>query len=183
MYVDAATACNDLSFALGDTASGTNLVSRSWSVRVTQFDCGSENLAPSGCVQYLYGDNSGTIQSFNYQGTYHLADQRQKICFRREKGNCRMCYSHVSSIADIQVSGGTANKQESETCCQYKGADGKGTKYDCLLIPGLSTTKGKALNFKGEPNGVCGGGALATKATVVDTTKQKTLCSKNSNIR
>ena len=89
-----------------------------------------------------------------------------------------MCYSHVSSIADIQVSGGTAAKQESATCCQYKGADGKGTKYDCILIPGLSTTKGKALNFKGEPNGICGGGGLATKVTAVTVNKQVTLCSK-----
>ena len=86
MYVDADQACNDLAFLLGDTANGASLASRSWSVRVTQYDCGSPNLAPSGCVQYLYGNQNGVFQSYNYGGGYHLADQRQKICFRREKG-------------------------------------------------------------------------------------------------
>ena len=106
MYVDSSQACNDLTFLLGDTGIDTSLVTRSWSVRVTQLECGSNALAPSGCVQYYYGSSSGTVQSFNWVGqTYHLADQNQKICFRREKGNCKICYSHVSGLNDIQISG------------------------------------------------------------------------------
>ena len=50
MYVDASEACNDLVFLLGDRAFDTDLSTRSWSVRVTQLECGSNNLAPSGML-------------------------------------------------------------------------------------------------------------------------------------
>ena len=83
--MDASEACNDLVFLLGDRAFDTDLSTRSWSVRVTQLECGSNNLAPSGmfikriiiishisinlltgCTQYFYGDSSGTVNSYNY---------------------------------------------------------------------------------------------------------------------
>ena len=106
VYVDASDACNDLNFLLGDTAAtGTTLASRSWSVRVTQYECGSQLLAPPGCTQYFYGDSTGSFQSYNYQGNYHLANQNQNICMRRERGNCRICYS-APTVDDFQVSGG-----------------------------------------------------------------------------
>ena len=104
VYVDANKACNDLSFILGQTGYEATLASRSWSIRVTQFDCGYENLAPAGCTQYFYGSDKGTVKSYNWEGNYHLADQNQVACIRREKGNCRMCYSTELSN-DIQVSG------------------------------------------------------------------------------
>lgn len=34
VYVDANTACNDLNFQFGNTAVGTTIPSRSWSVKV-----------------------------------------------------------------------------------------------------------------------------------------------------
>ena len=173
MYVDADKACNDLAFLLGNTASGTALATRSWSVRVTQFDCGSPNLAPSGCVQYFYGVQDSIIQSYNYGGGYHLANQRQKICFRREKGNCKICYSSVSSIADVEISGAIDAKQYTKQCCGYGGDE---SLYDCLQIPSLLTTKGKQLNFNG--NGICGMGGISTKSEVVTAANQKTICTK-----
>ena len=173
MYVDANQACNDLAFLLGNTADGTTLATRSWSIRVTQYDCGSPNLAPSGCVQYFYGVQNDIIQSYNYGGGYHLADQRQKICFRREKGNCKICYSSVSSIADLEISGAIDAKQYTKSCCSYK-ADGMGSNYDCLQIPSLLTTKGKQLNFNG--NAICGMGGISSKSEVVTAANQKTLC-------
>ena len=81
MYVDAsANYCNTLSFALGST-SGT---SRSWSIQVTQYECDYNNLAPTGCTQYYFGQSSGTFRTFNYQGGSgkHLASQNQNVCFR-----------------------------------------------------------------------------------------------------
>lgn len=55
-----------------------------FSVQVTQFSCRFPNLAPTGCVQYLFGQDSGMIRSFNYQGGegQHLANQDQQICIR-----------------------------------------------------------------------------------------------------
>jgi len=56
MYVDANVACNDLSILLGQNPNGVaSVASRSWSIRVTQLECGSNLLAPSGCTQYFYG--------------------------------------------------------------------------------------------------------------------------------
>lgn len=176
MYVDASEACNELVFLLGDRAFDTDLSTRSWSVRVTQLECGSNNLAPAGCTQYFYGDSSGTVSSYNYQGNdYHLADQRQRMCFRREKGNCKLCYSHITSINDVQVSGAIADKQYTKTCCSYK-TDGMGTNYDCLQFGDLSTVNGQALKLA--QNGICGGGAFVTDSAVVTAANQKTLCTK-----
>ena len=53
MYVDASEACNELVFLLGDRAFDTDLSTRSWSVRVTQLECGSNNLAPAGITYIL----------------------------------------------------------------------------------------------------------------------------------
>jgi hypothetical protein len=122
VYVDAATACNELAFQLGTNAVDTTLSSRSWSIRVTQFDCGSNNLAPSGCTQWFYGQDTAVVTSYNWDGSYHLADQNQVACIRREKGNCRICYS-TTAITDIQISGkltDTAKLQNHNTTKVYR---------------------------------------------------------------
>ncbi len=62
VYVDASESCNTLAFILGQTAVDTNLATRSWSVRVTQYQCDYPNLAPKGCTQYFYGSDSGTFK-------------------------------------------------------------------------------------------------------------------------
>ena len=38
-------------------------------------------------------NSSGIVQTFNYEGGMHLANQNQNICIRREKNQCRICYS------------------------------------------------------------------------------------------
>ena len=58
-------------------------------LQITQYDCNYENLAPSGCNQYFFGSTSGMVQSFNYDGGTHLADQNQNMCIRTERGNCK----------------------------------------------------------------------------------------------
>lgn len=162
---------------LGTTAVGTTLATRSWSVRVTQLECGSSNLAPAGCTQYFYGNEAGTIKTYNYAGGLHLANQQQVQCIRREKGNCKICYAAVA-LTDFSVSGGGEKKFVTKSCCSY-GADGKGSVYDCVVIDGLSTSKGQPLS-KGQGQNICGQGGLQTKGEAdADTVnKQKTLCSK-----
>ena len=79
MYVDASDLCNELAFNLME---GTSTVTRSWSIKVTQYDCNYNNLAPKGCTQYHFGSSSGLVQTYNWDGGHHLADQDQNICVR-----------------------------------------------------------------------------------------------------
>ena len=66
-------------------------VSQSWSIRITQYACDYQNLAPSGCTEYLFGSSTGQISSYNFNNGngYNLANQNQKICIRSEGTNCR----------------------------------------------------------------------------------------------
>ncbi len=76
-------ACIDLDFEFGDTAVGlTALATRTYSIKVNQFSCDFENLAPEGCNQYFYGPGNGIIKSFAFSSGRHLASQNQNICFR-----------------------------------------------------------------------------------------------------
>ena len=111
------------------------------------------NLPPLGCTQYFFGNTIGTVQSYNFDGGMHLADQAQNICVRQERGNCRICWTATSSI-DFAVSGKVTskmgNRQQNE-CCRY-GHDGLGTRgYDCLAIYGAESVNGGH-----QPSRVCG---------------------------
>jgi len=173
MYVDSNSACNDMNLILGTSAVGTSLATRSWSVRVTQIECTSNLLAPAGCTQYFYGDDSGTVKTYNYAGGYHLANQNQVQCIRREKGNCKICYAAVAET-DFSVSGAAAKNFATADCCSY-GEDGAGFGYDCVIIDGLSASTGKPLAFQN----FCGNGGLLTAAgAVAAAANQKTLCTK-----
>lgn len=83
VYFDASDACNFLDFQFGQTAVGTSFATRAWSIKVTQYSCDYDNLAPSGCDQYYFGAGAtNTVQTFNYDGGKHLANQEQTICVR-----------------------------------------------------------------------------------------------------
>ena len=59
MYVDASADCNDLVFYLGKSG-------YSYSIRITQYNCEYENLAPKGCTEYLFGEQTGYIYTYNW---------------------------------------------------------------------------------------------------------------------
>lgn len=83
VYVEASDSCNQLMFALGQTATAM----RQWSIKVSQYERSFENLAPPGCTQYFYGNGGeGTVKTYNFDQGLHLANQRQKICIRWAKG-------------------------------------------------------------------------------------------------
>jgi len=168
MYVDASDACNELNFQLGTNPAGvTGLATRSWSIKATQYDCNSRSKAPAGCTQYFSGATSGVVRSYNYAGGYHLANQNQKICVRRERGNCRICWS-TTAVTDFAVSG--MAKGIIGTCCGY-AANGKGSNYDCVQIPSASKAADKAI-LPGVA-GFCGINGLVTVAG----TTSATVCS------
>eukprot|EP00094_Tigriopus_californicus_P012178 TCALIF_11770-PA protein Name:"Protein of unknown function" AED:0.15 eAED:0.15 QI:0/0.55/0.7/0.7/0.22/0.4/10/4/366 len=170
MYVDANENCNELAFQLGASSS----VSRQWSIKITQYACDFDNLAPQGCTQYHFGSNSGTIKNYNFDGGAHLANQEQKICVRQERGNCQTCYFQIEKT-DFSVSGeaGMTTGFTSKTqCCGY-GSNGEDTKgYDCLVIPGALKQTDKQDPAPGSQ--FCGG--LLT--TINEGTDGKTVCTK-----
>ena len=103
MYVDASEECNDLVFQLGQAGVGTGVMAnRQWSIKVTQYSCDYNNLAPKGCTQYYFGSTTGLLKNYNNNG-YHLAEQNQNMCIRRERGNCRICY--FTAVDDFTLSG------------------------------------------------------------------------------
>jgi len=168
IYVDASNDCNTLAFQLA------GMGTRMWEIKVTQYSCEFSNLAPSGCLQYYYGVNAGqdnqqmpltdgTVESFNFAGKIHLANQNQNICIRRELNRCRICYSAAAMMFDVSSNAaddeGIAGK--SGSCCGY-GKDGMGTNgYDCVIIPGAS--KGTANKMDVQASEFCGR-QLATAA-------------------
>ena len=96
--------CNQLTFQLGNMGMGTSLANRQWSIKITQYSCDYENLAPDGCEQYFFGSTTGSVESYNFAGGQHLANQDQNICIRRERGNCRICWT-TAQMGDFIVSG------------------------------------------------------------------------------
>merc|ERR1719323_2180018 len=180
MYLAADANCNNLAFLFGDTGIGASRKTPSFSIRITQYSCNYENLAPTGCTQYFYGDDEGIVKSFNYDGGQHLANQNQKVCFRREDGNTQLCLG-TSTVDDFQVSKGSGNAAadmnafKTASCCSY-GAMGKGESFDCVMIPSASSSKGALV--KG--SGFCGDAGLATVAMDIngDATMTKSLCTK-----
>jgi len=83
VYFDASNGCHDLAFQFGQTGLGNTIPTRAFSIKVTQYACSHNNLAPPGCTQYFYGGaGTGVMKSFNYDGGIHLAEQKQVNCVR-----------------------------------------------------------------------------------------------------
>jgi hypothetical protein len=195
VYFDASDDCHSLNFQLGNVATGiASIATRTWSIKVTQYSCDYENLAPNGCDQWHFGsDASNYVQTFNFQsGTgvgRHLANQEQQICIRRETGMCRICYSVDNVATDIGIGGKSDGKAgvKGTVCCGYGvdglagvGAIGGG---DCIIIPGAE----KADDAAQVAQQICGSKmGLVTASGAAGTAadpKPKTICSKQVPFR
>jgi len=180
MYVDASADCNALTFTLSDTTS--IIAGRSWTVRVTQYDAGFENLAPAGCTQYFWNkeDSDGTLYSYNYNSGNgpHLADQKQVICIRREENKNTICYS--AADADIAISGVDGATATAAHCGGYDAA-GPGTlSYaDALLIPMAQLPAGTLL----QNGNFCGQGKAFIGNMAGTATKYNQICSQSVPFR
>ena len=101
-----------------------------------------------------------------------------KNCFRRESGNCRICWS-ADAATDFGTAGKTtkATNKSTGTLCFGYGSDGKkiitdNGGYDGIMIPGAIKTDGTKL-----PDSQCGSKAgLATGPATAN--KEKTVCCK-----
>ena len=45
------------------------------------------------------------VKTYNFDGGQHLASQNQKICIRRERGFCQICWA-TTAEGDFETSGG-----------------------------------------------------------------------------
>jgi len=173
MYVDANPNCNTLMFQLGNAAVGTTLATRQWNIKVTQVSCFSTSLPPQGCTQYYTG-TSNYFNSYNYAGGAQLANQRQNICMRRERGYCRLCVttSGISAAGDFSVSGKLANSGYANSkCCGYGAAGVATSGFDCIIIPNAVKNTPTATQL---PNNHFCGRYLVTVANAA--TGSKTVC-------
>jgi len=182
MYVDMGSDCTDLTFQLGSTSSDPK-----WKIRITQYDVNYDNLAPFGCTQYYWAedtdsDGKGWISSYNYNSGsgHHLADQNQVICIRREDDKTRICYS-TAAVTDLAISGlvaaGSVAKATAH-CGGYLDADGSGAFRDAIIIKSLSN---KIAAGSVSYSNICGMGGLSAKAVAgAGAAVPATLCSKAS---
>jgi len=117
------------------------------------------------------------VRSYNFNGGngFHLANQNQNVCVRRERGNCKICWI-AKDVKDVDTNGdnammmGGAGGDSAKKCCGY-GKDGLTgvSGYDCLQIPGAAKgTKCSAFTGANVINAdrFCGNEAgLGTKTT------------------
>ena len=131
MIVDAADNCNTLTF------SWTSTETQTWDIQVMQIPCTAEWRPPEGCLQYFTG-TTGTIQSYNYAGGYHLASQKYSNCVRTEQGYCSIAYSAVITASDFSLSGtaGTALLQATQCSMDYVLIDNAGSDATTANVAG-----------------------------------------------
>jgi len=192
MYVDAADACNMLTFSISENS----LVTPMWSIRVTQYGRDFANKAPLGCLQYHFGSDTGQVRSFNWNGGAgrHLSSQNQLICIRREATRFRICYSQEGGtvLNDFLISAGGVGGDATTQIgilgtvlvgCGNYGPSGSLVDFDFVHIP-MASADGTASLSKATSN-FCGGGlvAMQTAATsssssVMSPVNQITICSR-----
>ena len=96
LYLTASTSCHTLNTVISSTDTST---SRMWNMKVSQVECNSKLLPPTGCLQYFTGTqgylyNFGRVSSSTdgASTTRHLNSQDYTMCIRREEGYCSMEY-------------------------------------------------------------------------------------------
>lgn len=137
MYVEAdVDRGNKLQFSLADMATdGTTqlttnrgqatLAARTWDITISQIECNSPTLPPVGCTKYWWGSGRATLTNYNHQTAvslagYHLGMQHERMCIRRERGNCIGCFSAADAAFHLSSNLETAEQFTVVTgCCGY----------------------------------------------------------------
>lgn len=169
MYVEAdIDRCNMLQFSIMDpTVVGTitrgvgTAATRNWDITVSHIECSSLTVPPVGCTKYWWGSGRATLQNYNFQttvaaGNIHLGMQHERMCIRRERGNCIGCFWAEPNDFALSWNVETGiNHAATGGCCGYitiEGLteaftaaefgigrmDGENSQYgwDCVIIPG-----------------------------------------------
>jgi len=111
--------CQDALFTIG-----SDTHTRKWDIHVTQYTCEemetSMGAGPTGCLQYHTG-TVGHIASFAFPvaasltgatskilaTTTHLNNQDYKICFRKEHGKVKLCFTDIPAASLGTIDQGT----------------------------------------------------------------------------
>lgn len=139
MYVEAdVDRCNKLQFSLADMATDgttqlttnrgqTALGTRTWDITISQIECTSSTLPPIGCTKYWWGSGRATLTNYNFKsgmGTlditgYHLGMQHERMCIRRERGNCLGCFAAADNNFSLSAAEDAAAEQYTVAtgCC------------------------------------------------------------------
>merc|ERR1712241_778712 len=139
MWVPVCPACVTITI---DIDTGNTATTRNWNIRVSQYECGADNLImpEENCLQY-HTAQTGRIASFNWDTSTtsagssttaltnaHLSSQDYDICIRRARGYCSICFDPVittttaGEASSYGISAGDTNsdpagKSQSGTLC------------------------------------------------------------------
>ena len=69
-----------------------------WNIQVMQISCTATWKPQDGCSQWYTG-TTGYVKSFNYDNSYHLANQQYTVCVRQELGYCSIGWTAVSTTS------------------------------------------------------------------------------------
>jgi len=119
---------------------GSDSVTRSYDIKVLQYDRRNEMGGPQGCLQYFSG-TSGTFTTFNYVDTTisssHLNNQDYDICIRRGADMCVVCYSATTGGTATTIAGSFGLSVSPDTAAK------SGIQSDCvtdyIFIPQANT--------------------------------------------
>jgi len=143
IFVDASNSGNVAAFSFNDDS-----VTRTYDIRVLQFECGDTQAGTTGCLQYFTGP-TGTIASFNFPmglttvaaTVTHLSNQHYQACFRREVGRCAICYipsvtiaTSAANVAATQSSFGISQDGDDDGAAE-SGTDAGTCTTDYVTIP------------------------------------------------
>jgi hypothetical protein len=171
MYVEAdVDRCNLLQFTFGDYVSTaatvlrgiTALVTGTWDITVSQIECSSPTNPPAGCTKFFWGSGKYVLTNYNYRGDaavtgnlgIHLANQHERMCIRREKGNCIGCFA--TDAEGFAVSGSSeeaANYVNVAGCCGYLDIPSGG---HLASAEDAGFFQGSGMNEAGETDGAYG---------------------------
>lgn len=134
MIIDARDDCNTLSFTW------TSSTTRNWNIHIMQIACTATWKPPQGCLQYFTG-TTGYLNSYNYAGGYHLANQNYNNCIRTESGYCSIYYTAVSTTS-FQVSLITPTASPASI-----GAVGDSCTLDYIVVSEAGASAGATTNI------------------------------------
>lgn len=98
MYVEFGLSSTDTISLTNTFAAGGLATAKTYNILLRQICCNDNWKAPTNCVQYFTGI-SGSVQSYNHQGSQFLESQDYQNCFRTEKGYCKIQWKESSTTS------------------------------------------------------------------------------------
>lgn len=181
--------CQDALFTIG-----SDTHTRKWDIHVTQYTCEemetSMGAGPTGCLQYHTG-TVGHIASFAFPvaasltgttskilaKTTHLNNQDYKICFRKEHGKVKLCFTDIPAATLGVIDQGTYGVSTSpDSAVAQSGHDGECVTDYLEFLGGVYGGK-SGDNGCGSSTTVTTGACSATSKPLVPTEKTRSkLC-------